>query len=178
MQEKNRSAGLRRWAIGAIVLVVVLVGAYFVFVPKGKADPLLQPINFPHKTMVGLGITCVFCHNTAMKSPAAGMPSVQLCMGCHQTIKTTNPEIQKIVGYWERQEPIPWNRVNILPRFVYFSHQAHVVGAGLNCETCHGDVASMTVDVQVVKMNMGWCLSCHEKQPNAPQLKDCIICHQ
>jgi hypothetical protein len=178
MQEENRSADLRWWLIFGIVVVLILVVTYFVAVLQAKADTVSQPINFPHKTMVGLGITCVFCHNTAMRSPAAGMPSVQLCVGCHQTIKTTNPEIQKVLGYWQRQEPIPWNRVNILPRFVYFSHQPHVVAAGLSCETCHGDVGNMTVDVQVVKMNMGWCLGCHEKQPNAPQLKDCIICHQ
>ena len=178
MQEVNRSAGVRRWIIAAIVVFVVLVGAYFVFVSRVKADPISQPINFPHKTMVQLGITCLFCHNTALKSPAAGMPSVQLCLGCHQTIKSTNPEIQKVLGYWDRQQPIPWNRVYTLPRFVYFSHEAHVVAGGLNCETCHGDVGNMTVAVQVVKMNMGWCLNCHEKQPNAAQLKDCIICHQ
>ena len=178
MQKKNRSAGLRRWIIAAIVGVVVLVGAYFIFVSRGKANPEGQPINFPHKAMVQLGITCVYCHNTALKSPAAGMPSVQLCMGCHQTIDPTNPEIQKVKGYWDRQEPIPWNRVYQLARFVYFSHQAHVVVGGLNCETCHGDVGNMGTAVQVVQMNMGWCLNCHDKQPNAAQLKDCIICHE
>jgi c(7)-type cytochrome triheme protein len=178
MQEKNGSAGLRRVIVAAVVVVVVLVGAYFIFVTNGRADAPSQPINFPHKAMVQLGITCVYCHNTALKSPAAGMPSVQLCVGCHKTIKSTNPEIQKVLGYFDRNEPIPWNRVYLLPRFVYFSHQAHVVAGGLNCETCHGDVANMGVAVKVVDMNMGWCLNCHEKQPNAAQLKDCIVCHQ
>lgn len=99
MQEVNRSRGVGRWIIAVIVVIVVLIGAYFVFVSQVKADPISQPINFPHKAMVQLGITCVFCHNTALKSPAAGMPSVQLCVGCHQTIKSTNPEIQKVLGY-------------------------------------------------------------------------------
>jgi hypothetical protein len=178
MQEGIRSSGASRWVIMAVVVVAVLVGAYFIFVPRGRADTPDQPINFQHKAMVQLGITCVFCHNTALKSPAAGMPSVQLCVGCHKTIKSTNPEIQKLLGYWERGEAIPWKRVYQLPRFVYFSHQAHVIAGGLNCETCHGDVGNMGVAQEVVKMNMGWCLNCHEKQPNAAQLKDCIICHQ
>jgi len=178
MQEKHRSEGLQRWIIAGMVILVLLVSAYFVFVPQGKANPDQQPINFPHKTMVQAGITCVFCHNTALKSPAAGMPSVQLCMGCHQVIDPTNPEIQQLKGFWDRQEPIPWKRVNQLQRFVYFSHQAHVVAGGINCETCHGDVGSMGVAVPVVNMNMGWCLDCHEKQPNADQLKDCIVCHK
>ena len=36
-------------------------------------------------------------------------------------------------GYWARQEPIPWVRVNVLPRYVYFNHEVHV-NAGKNCE--------------------------------------------
>jgi hypothetical protein len=30
----------------------------------------------------------------------------------------------------------------------------------------------------VVRMDMGWCLNCHEKQPDSPKLKDCFVCHQ
>ncbi len=178
MQGRNRSTGVRRWIFAFIGVVVVLAVAYFVLVPQVKANPETQPINFNHKAMVQLGITCVFCHNTATRSPAAGMPSVQLCMGCHRTIDPTNPEIQKVKAYWDSGQPIPWNRVYNLPRFVYFSHEAHVVAGHLNCETCHGDVGHMGVAQEVVKMNMGWCLNCHEKQPNAAQLKDCVICHQ
>jgi c(7)-type cytochrome triheme protein len=83
-----------------------------------------------------------------------------------------------LTGYWNRQEPIPWVRVNRLPRFVYFSHQVHVVGGGLNCERCHGDVGQMTAVRPVLSMNMGWCLSCHEQQSDAAQLRDCQVCHQ
>jgi len=89
-----------------------------------------------------------------------------------------SPEILELAGYWDRQEPIRWARVNQLPRFVYFSHQVHVVAAGLNCERCHGDVGQMKEARPVVKMNMGWCLGCHEEQPNGAQLRDCIVCHQ
>jgi hypothetical protein len=99
-------------------------------------------------------------------------------MGCHRVIGTDVPAIQQVTDYWNRQQPIPWRRVNVLPRFVYFSHQVHVVAAGLNCERCHGDVGHMAVARPVVHMNMGWCLGCHEQQSNAPQLKECIVCHQ
>jgi hypothetical protein len=65
------------------------------------------------------------------------------------------------------------------PDFVYFSHQAHLV-AGANCENCHGDVGSMRVTQRVVKMDMGWCLDCHLKQPEdkVARLADCLICHK
>jgi hypothetical protein len=173
----------RRWSrpwqllVGILFVVAVFAGIYFLAVPKTQAAPQ-QPIAFNHQIMVQAGISCLFCHTEARKSPAAGMPSVEKCMGCHTVIATNSPEIQKVAGYWERQEPIPWVRVNQLPRFVYFSHQVHVVAAGLNCERCHGDVGHMTVARPVVQMDMGWCLSCHEQQPNARQLMDCVVCHQ
>ncbi len=124
-----------------------------------------------------LGIQCLYCHNTARVSPAAGMPSVAKCMGCHKVVDPTNPVIKEVAAYWDNQQPIPWVRVNVMPRFVFFSHEVHVNG-GVNCEACHGDVAHMTVAHPVVRMNMGWCLDCHEKQPNASQLMDCVICHR
>jgi len=173
----RHSSKAPRLLIGLAIVLVLFGASYLIFEPRARAATQ-QPIAFNHQVMVQLGITCLFCHTDAMKSPSAGIPSVQKCMGCHQVIATDKPEIQKVAGYWQRQEPIPWERVNVLPRFVYFSHEVHVVGGGFNCERCHGDVGHMTVDRPVVRMNMGWCLSCHEQQANAPQLKDCVVCHQ
>ena len=100
-------------------------------------------------------------------------------MGCHAIIATEDKAVQALASYWERGQPIPWNRVNQQPDFVYFSHQPHL-GAGINCETCHGDVGHMTVARPVVKMDMGWCLDCHLKQPEAKaaRLTDCLACHK
>jgi hypothetical protein len=167
----------RRWILGVLIVLILIIVAYFVLSSRAKASSE-QPIAFNHQIMVQLGIDCLFCHTEARRSPAAGMPSVEKCMGCHKVVDTTNTEIQKVTSYWEKQEPIPWMRVNILPRFVYFSHQAHVVLGGLNCEKCHGDVGHMTIAEPVVKMDMGWCLDCHEQQANAHQLRDCVVCHQ
>ncbi len=167
------------WRLIAVVAVVVLVlvVVYFVAASRSRAAPQ-QPIEFSHQLMVGAGIECLYCHNGATRSPAAGIPSVQKCIGCHQVIATDRPEVQKLAGYWERQEPIPWVRVYRVPRFVYFSHQVHVTAAGLNCERCHGDVGNMVETYRVVDMNMGWCLSCHKQQPRAAQLTDCVVCHR
>jgi Cytochrome c7 and related cytochrome c len=165
------------WGIGALALVLVLGGVFFLLASGAQAAPQ-QPIAFKHEVMVQAGVPCLFCHTEAMKSADAGMPSVEKCVGCHRTIAPDSPEIQKVLAYWKEQKPIEWVRVNQLPRFVYFSHEVHVVGAGLNCETCHGDVGHMTVTYAPIKMTMGFCLSCHEKQTNAPQLMDCITCHK
>lgn len=163
--------------VAALVLLAAMVAVFFA-AGRGQAAGGGQPIAFNHQVMVGVGITCVYCHNTALSSPAAGIPSVEKCMGCHAVIATQTPEVQKLAGYWQRQEPVQWVRVNHLPRFVYFSHRVHVVAAGFNCERCHGDVGKMAIDQPVANMNMGWCLGCHEQQPNAPQLRDCVVCHQ
>ena len=168
----------RVWLLiaGIAIIMIVLAAGYFLSTAQAHAAPP-QPIAFPHVTMVQAGIPCLFCHTDAMQSPVAGIPSVEKCMGCHRTIATTAPAIQQVAGYYQRQQPIPWVRVNRLPRFVYFSHRPHIA-AGLNCERCHGDVGHMTVDQPVTTMNMGWCLSCHAQQPNAAQLRDCVVCHQ
>lgn len=178
MPDRKRSTCISRLLIGIAAIIILFGAAYFLFVTRSQAATVTQPMPFPHQTMVQAGVDCVFCHNTAMKSPAANIPSVQRCMGCHKVIATNTPNIQILKGYWDRQEPIPWKRVYTLPRFVYFSHEVHVQAAGLNCERCHGDVGHMMEAQPVVKMNMGWCLSCHDQQPNAAQLKDCVVCHQ
>ncbi|MFN2225302.1 MAG: cytochrome c3 family protein [Anaerolineae bacterium] len=177
MQGKNRS--IRTWRlIAGLLLILILQGAGTLWwVSNSRAQPE-EPIEFNHQVMVQLGITCLFCHSDAMRSPAAGMPSVQKCMGCHSTIATNTPDIQTLAGFWQRQEPVPWLRRLRLPRFVYFSHRVHVVVGGLNCERCHGDVGHMTVAEPVVDLNMGWCLSCHDQQPNKQQLRECVVCHQ
>ena len=166
--------------IGIVVVLVVLVAlgnAVFLQVAHAQATPPPPPILFSHKTMVSAGVDCVFCHPGAVRSPVADLPSVQKCMGCHSLIAVNRPEIIKLADYWKRQAPIPWPRINQLPRFVNFSMQAHV-GAGINCETCHGNVGQMALAQPIAGLNMGWCLDCHSKQANAPQLRDCSVCHK
>jgi hypothetical protein len=163
---------------GIAVLIILIAAVLFIYVKNTNAAPA-QPISFPHKVMVGAGVPCLYCHAYAIKSLVAGIPSEEKCMGCHNVIATTAPPIVTLrTQYWDKKQPIEWVSVYKLPRFVYFSHQAHVSGAGLNCETCHGNVAQMNEAVKVVNTNMGWCLGCHEKQPNANQLKDCVVCHK
>jgi hypothetical protein len=176
MRLKTVSPAGWRIIVVIVVILVVATAAILLFVTQARAAPQ-QPIAFNHQVMGQLGIQCLYCHNTARESPAAGMPSVAKCMGCHKVVDPTNPVIKEVAAYWDNQQPIPWVRVNVMPRFVFFSHEVHVNG-GVNCEACHGDVAHMTVDRPVVRMNMGWCLDCHEKQPNASQLMDCVICHR
>lgn len=140
----------------------------------GGPAPGAQPIAFSHaRHVVRAGIDCQFCHAYARRGPVAGIPSVERCAGCHRTILNERPEIERVLGYWERQEPIPWVRVHDLPDYVRFSHKAHV-RAGVDCATCHGDVASMSIARQAESLSMGWCVDCHAEREAS---RDCVICH-
>ncbi len=88
-----------------------------------------QPIQFSHEIHVTQNnIPCLYCHQTADRSEVASVPSTGTCMNCHKAIPGQNmpQEVEKVRGYWERQEPIPWNRVHDEPDFVYFTHERHV----------------------------------------------------
>lgn len=169
----------RFWWIGVIILVfgVLIVGVFLTRAQVYAAPE--QPIAYSHQVHIEAGVQCLFCHSNALRSPIAGIPSVQKCMGCHAVIDPDNPEIQKVTQFYENGQPIPWVRINEQPEFVYFDHQPHL-GAGLNCETCHGNVGQMNVTRQVAKMDMGWCLDCHLNQPEekVARLSDCLTCHK
>ena len=142
--------------------------------PAAPPDPSAQPIAFSHAHHVTeIGIDCQFCHAYARRGPVAGIPSVQRCAGCHRVVLSEQPEILRVLEYWENEEPIPWVRVHDLPDHVRFTHKAHV-RAGVGCETCHGDVAAMEAAVQVESLSMGWCVSCHEDRGAT---RDCLACH-
>lgn len=160
----------------AVVLLIILggaVGGYYL-----TQTPPQQPIAFPHNIHVGLGAQCLYCHPGAQWGPTAGLPSTERCWSCHQQIQKQSPELDKLASYAQKNEPIPWVPVAIQPDFVHFNHRPHIA-AGINCETCHGDVSTMKVAEPQHGQNMGWCLDCHKNM--APdqftRLSDCSTCH-
>lgn len=179
LKTKSQRSRPKRWLalIGLLVLGGVAAGILITRIQALAAPE--QPVAYSHRVHVEAGLQCLYCHSGALRSDLAGIPSVQLCMGCHEVIASDNPKVQEVAGYWERQEPIPWVRVNRQPDFVYFSHQAHL-GAGVNCETCHGSVGAMEAARPVFRMDMGWCLDCHLDQPEekVARLADCLACHK
>lgn len=133
-----------------------------------------QPIAFSHAHHVSeIGLDCQLCHVYARRSPVAGIPSVEVCAGCHRQVLSDRPEIQKLLAFWEEEKPIPWLRVHDLPDHVRFTHKRHVL-AGVDCAACHGDVARMHIAVQVESLSMGWCVTCHERHGASI---DCLTCH-
>lgn len=127
-----------------------------------------QPIWFSHQIHAEQNqIDCKYCHTTVDFSKSAGIPSVGLCMNCHNVVRegkiTGTVEIDKLRKAWESGEPIQWVRVHNLPDHVYFNHAQHVNAGKLDCAECHGKVESMHEVMQVNDLSMGWCLDCHRK---------------
>ena len=166
--------------VAVLLLAVVVVGGVILLQRVYAAPP--QPLIFEHSTHVNAGVSCLFCHAGAARGAVAGIPSMAKCMGCHSTVVPKDPadqaDIDRLVAQWESQTAIQWVKIVDEPDFVRFNHRPHIQ-AGVACESCHGDVSSMSYAQEPYNLNMGFCLSCHRKQDPAvvARLVDCATCH-
>jgi len=168
-------------ALGITFLALFSFAAYGI---DSLQQPPKQPIQFPHKTHIALGIQCLYCHPGAASGPAAGIPAQSKCWACHQQIaKTTDPksELRFLVENVKNNTPLEWVPVAQVPDFVQFNHRVHIA-AGQNCENCHGDMSKLTIAENPQLLNMGFCLKCHKKvagedHEKLVKLSDCGTCH-
>lgn len=165
-------------SVSILSLVGIVAWAVGFLYSNGSADLATQdrqPIPFNHAFHAGqLNLDCLYCHRSAHQSPTAGVPSLHLCMGCHQNLDATQASIQTLLDHWQRQQPIAWVRLQRLPDFVYFTHERHLAH-GLQCSSCHGEVDRMTATPRAATYEMGWCLSCHRQRGAS---RDCVTCHK
>jgi hypothetical protein len=139
------------------VLIVVARSSYATNVGIVRS----QPVPFSHQHHVGeLGIDCRYCHDSADKSPFAGLPPTKTCMNCHQQIWVGSSMLEPVRESFRTDQPLPWERVHRLADFVYFNHSVHV-NKGVGCASCHGPVNEMPLTYQHGTLLMEWCLECH-----------------
>ena len=176
------------------VVFFLLSSAYFAYgwmmqigIDQGYMP--VQPIHYSHKIHSGANqIDCQYCHSSARSSKHSGIPSLNVCMNCHENIAEYNGEEDLEKGYtkdfytneikklykavgWDEQsrtytgdtEPVKWVRIHNLPDFVYFNHSQHVNVAGIDCKECHGPIEEMEIVYQHSSLTMGWCISCHRE---------------
>ena len=176
------------------VILLLLSSAYFVYgylmqigVDQGYMP--LQPIHYSHKIHAGANqIECKYCHSSARVSKHSGIPSLNVCMNCHQNIAEYNGEEDFENGYtkdfytkeikklyaavgWDEEnqrytgdtQPVKWVRIHNLPDFVYFNHAQHVEVGEIECQKCHGPVEEMEIMYQHSSLTMGWCINCHRE---------------
>lgn len=174
-------------------VIVLLAAGYFVYgffmqVGIDQGYQPIQPIHYSHKIHAGDNqIECKFCHSSARVSKHSGIPSLNVCMNCHQSIAEVAPEtataeyskefydgeIAKLydaVGwdpatqsYTGETEPVKWVRIHNLPDFAYFNHSQHVAVGGIECQTCHGPIQEMEIVYQDAPLTMAWCVNCHRE---------------
>lgn len=174
------------------ILVFVAAASFAVtyFISRPEREGLgyapEQPIKFSHALHAGtMKIDCQYCHTGVEKSRHASIPSVNVCMNCHSIARKDRPEIIKLTKYYNEGVALPWKRVHKVPDYAYFNHSVHV-NKGIQCESCHGDVARMEVVAQVNSFTMGACLDCHRnsaaKLPYLTNVKkgpeNCWACHR
>lgn len=159
-----------RWIlpVGAVaVLATVLLVGWFVQPGRYSRNRVVsQPIPYSHALHAGtLKIPCLYCHSGADRSRVAGVPAVDVCMHCHSVTRTDRPAIRQLAELQKTGGTLVWNRVHQLPDHVFFDHRPHVQ-AGVLCQTCHGEVQTMTQVTLKMSMRMGNCLGCH-RDPQA-----------
>ena len=176
------------------VVFLLLSSAYFVYgyfmqVGVDQGYMPIQPIHYSHKIHAGANqIECKYCHSSARVSKHSGIPSLNVCMNCHQNIAEYNGEEDLENGYtkdfytkeikklyaavgWDEDnqrytgesQPVKWVRIHNLPDFVYFNHAQHVQVGEIECQKCHGPVEEMEIMYQHSSLTMGWCINCHRE---------------
>lgn len=168
----------RRLVIGGVTLAIAAAGfatGRVAFRPSGR---VAQPIQFDHRKHVGdLGIECSVCHEYYETGQHAGLPALETCMGCHEDPATESPEEKKLLVL-AGSTPLPvFRKLFRLPDHVYYSHRRHVAIAGLECSTCHGDIAMTTAPPPrpLVRITMDTCVRCHDEKGVKT---DCTHCHR
>lgn len=133
-----------------------------------------QPISFSHKRHVmTVGLKCEDCHQVSTDGKRMQIANVTKCMICHQSVMTTNPEVQKLARLEKAGQEVSWVRLYQLPSFVFFSHQKHI-DAKVDCAVCHGAVHDQDVLRQQKSISMASCVNCHQLR-KAPT--SCSLCH-
>jgi hypothetical protein len=157
---------------GAIVLAMMYVRSPL---RTGQWQPVPQPIQFDHRHHVADdGIDCSYCHSSAYRGPRAGLPPTETCMGCHNQIWGRSPLIDEVRAKYFAGEPLTWNRVHVLPDFVYFNHAIHS-SSGVACAHCHGRVEEMAEVMPTEALTMRFCLDCHRRWGARTS---CTTCHR
>ena len=85
-EKYKKVAGLAVGVLAFFALFNVYWGLMGVGVDKGYQPE--QPIYFSHKVHAGVqGVDCQYCHSSAKYGKVSGIPSTNVCMNCHKTIK-------------------------------------------------------------------------------------------
>jgi len=135
--------------------------------------PPAQPLPFSHKAHVDANLECRLCHTNPDPGRYMGIMPATECMSCHKGISPDDPVVRTLTALAKKKQTINWVRVYEIPTFVKFSHRTHVA-RGLECDACHGPVATRNQLAREGNISQLACVECHTT--NKVEF-NCALCH-
>ncbi len=166
--------------------VASMILGWIVF-PKLLYSQKEQPFDFNHASHVDMVGGCDSCHFFRDDGTYAGVPTLMQCIDCHEDVQGgSEDEITFVETYVRNWREVPWLVYSRQPDCVFFSHAAHVISGGMDCETCHGPIGSST-SLKPYQENRitgysrdiwGWNISGLKKNTwDRMKMDDCAECH-
>ncbi len=168
-------------AYATIGITIVVIGLLWLLLRGGLSatDKVVQPIAFNHKVHIETaGMNCKDCHLNVETIARASIPTLEVCQTCHSDEPISkSPAEKEVLRYFAEKKEIPWVQIYSVPEQVYFSHRRHVKIGGLECSSCHGNIAGMITPVssEAVSVTMENCMNCHKQHKVT---NDCLACHR
>jgi hypothetical protein len=174
-----------RW----VLALALVVGARPVLAASGRERSLgvypaqRIPLTFSHRLHLDAGAECLTCHDPARKSVQSSdlfLPKHPECEACHDIDKakagqkvdppaacnTCHPGFDPTA----HKEPA---RVEFAAPNLIFPHKVHV-DRKVDCTTCHGKMADITLATRMQLPKMETCLQCHDGRAASSK---CSTCH-
>lgn len=177
MSDEKLSPG-RRLLIGAVALVMAGSGFAAGRVFLRPSERVSQPIEFNHLLHVeDVELECETCHEYYASGQHSGLPSLEICSICHAEAVTESAEEARLLQLIAEDPDTTFSKLFRMPDHVYYSHRRHVTVAGIECESCHGDIAQTTAPppTPLMRITMDGCIECHIERGAKT---DCTYCHR
>ncbi len=173
--ERRTCGGAGGFLAAALVLgAALLAGCGGVASPHAAAPEFPDGPAFDHAKHLEKGVECLDCHEGADEAAKAPMPTLEICMECHEELEEDKPEEERLAATWVDEAGKPrWHAVMALPDEVIFSHASHAAKK-VECTDCHEAVTKSRRISYDLRLDMQDCVTCHAER-NAPGA--CETCH-
>lgn len=169
----------KKYVLLFIIVGVTAILSFILLAFPSTKPTVTQPLAYNHKVHIeNAGATCKDCHLNVETMAVTTIPTLEICQTCHSDEPLSkSPNEQELLKYVAEKKEIPWIQIYSLPDHVYFSHRRHVTIGGLECSSCHGDIAAMTTPVlfPAIPITMENCMNCHRLHKVT---NDCLACHR
>lgn len=166
-----RTNGYRLFSF-ILIFTIVCTSSVMARGTSGIEKPLKR-VKFSHQFHVTeAGISCTDCHREAVKGTKASdnlLAKMEACRSCHDDAMKNNCTYCHMstdtTTYTATPNPV---------REIIFSHQQHVEGQKVVCETCHQTLDISTIATGELIPAMTTCATCHN---NVKATNVCEKCH-